>query len=715
MSIIRQRVAVFLGVLATCIVVACETTQLIDPETGDPVWVSVTPQTDVLRAIAASLQLQIIDQMGRPVTVTGLSWRLLDPGIVQIDQTGRVTAVAPGTARIVVESASRSDTAVIHVRQDVAGVTVSPGAQALMTGATQQLAAALRDPNGYAVGDRPVSWASSAAAVASVSSSGLVTAAAAGTATITATSEGKAGTAAVTVTATPPVPVAAVEVSPTSATVVIGQTRQLAATLRDAGGAVLTGRAVTWATSAAGVATVSGAGLVTAVGAGTATITATSEGRTGTATVTVTAAGPVAVATVGMSPTTLGLVVGQTGQLTATPRDASGAALTGRVVTWATSAAGVATVSATGLVSGVGAGTATITATSEGKTATASVTVSGTTPAPGPGVPVYSAANANHVLHVFENWSTYATISEIDTRTRVDGGGSWEGADPSVQTFSTTNNDPWFGTKTVTINLQDGPAANAAHNRGFSLTQGTGSPARYLNASTAKASLVIEWAVRQSGVALYVGKIADWNPQGAPNLWRFDFQNSYDRLGHPNVYPNCQDDPLCRLYYADADGEIPRIPGTMTEGFSDQIARSYQPNNQVWFAVQNRNQGTGPGKFDYASSFDSQLRRTSPFLDNVWRRYIIRLTLNQPGQPVGYGRVEQWIQKAGEPAVKVMEYVGDIGGFDQGLINTGPTGVGWINPAGSISWYNLTAVGQIFKGGATIHLGYFRMWSHPRE
>jgi len=129
---------------------------------------------------------------------------------------------------------------------------------------------------------------------------------------------------------------------------------------------------VTWASDNAAVATVSATGLVTAAGVGTATLTATSEGQSGAATVTVL---PVPVASVSVTPPSLGLTVGQTGQLTATPRDAAGNPLTGRVVTWASDNAAVATVSATGLVTAVSAGTATLTATSEGQSGTAMVTV----------------------------------------------------------------------------------------------------------------------------------------------------------------------------------------------------------------------------------------------------------------------------------------------------------------------------------------------------
>jgi len=73
----------------------------------------------------------------------------------------------------------------------------------------------------------------------------------------------------------------------TSATVGVGATVQLTATLKDAAGSVLTGRTVTWASGNTAVATVSSTGLVTGVAAGHATITATSEGKSGTAVITV--------------------------------------------------------------------------------------------------------------------------------------------------------------------------------------------------------------------------------------------------------------------------------------------------------------------------------------------------------------------------------------------------------------------------------------------
>jgi hypothetical protein len=81
------------------------------------------------------------------------------------------------------------------------------------------------------------------------------------------------------------------------------------------------------------------------------------------------------VASVEIAPATATVSAGSTVQLTATPEDAAGQPLAGRTVTWITDNAQVATVSGTGLVTGVAAGAATITATSEGQSGTASVTV----------------------------------------------------------------------------------------------------------------------------------------------------------------------------------------------------------------------------------------------------------------------------------------------------------------------------------------------------
>jgi len=90
-----------------------------------------------------------------------------------------------------------------------------------------------------------------------------------------------------------PEPVARVEVSPLRLDLQPGQTGQISATMYDADGVQLSGRAVSFSIQSQTVATVSSTGRVTAQAAGNTTVTATSEGRSATANVVVTQTTPV--------------------------------------------------------------------------------------------------------------------------------------------------------------------------------------------------------------------------------------------------------------------------------------------------------------------------------------------------------------------------------------------------------------------------------------
>ena len=82
--------------------------------------------------------------------------------------------------------------------------------------------------------------------------------------------------------------VASVSVFPDHATIPVGDSLQLTATVKDAAGNMLLGRVVTWASGNQTVAAVSPSGLVVGVAVGSAAIVATSEGQSDTATITVT-------------------------------------------------------------------------------------------------------------------------------------------------------------------------------------------------------------------------------------------------------------------------------------------------------------------------------------------------------------------------------------------------------------------------------------------
>jgi uncharacterized protein YjdB len=303
----------------------------------------------------------------------------------------------------------------------VTSIDMSPGSSNVFVGKTSTFTATPKDVDGATVTGKSITWTSSDQNVATVSS-GVVTGVKPGTADITAAVGSVQAKATVTVMA----PVATVEVAPPTATIVIGGTTQLAATLKDASGNVLTGRPIAWTSDADLVASVDPAsGLVTSRSVGTAKITATVEGRTAAATITVT---PVPVATVAVTPSTSSLVIGATVQLSATTKDAAGNTLTGRTVTWTTSDQSIASVDGNGLVTANAIGSAAITATSETKTATAQITVTV--------APVATVAVAPSSVSILQGGTTQLTATTSDATGRVLTGRtvSWSSSDQTKAT-----------------------------------------------------------------------------------------------------------------------------------------------------------------------------------------------------------------------------------------------------------------------------------------
>jgi len=183
----------------------------------------------------------------------------------------------------------------------VASVTMVPPSDTVQVGDTMlnlrrkaQLAAVLKDAGGNVLSviqtGESVVWTSSDSTVAAVSAGGIVTAKKTGSATITATIEGKSSTSAVTVDT---VSVATVSVSPAIDSVNVGSSVNLKAWPRDASGDTLVAKSTIWTSSDTSVAIVSNAdslgvatgnvGAIQGLAAGTATITAKIAGVSGTA------------------------------------------------------------------------------------------------------------------------------------------------------------------------------------------------------------------------------------------------------------------------------------------------------------------------------------------------------------------------------------------------------------------------------------------------
>jgi hypothetical protein len=166
--------------------------------------IEVSPATATLDAIneQTTLKATVYDAANQILSGETITWSSLSSDVATVDGSGHVTARAVGTALIVAMASGAADTAAVTVRQVPASVEVSPASLSLSVGSSEQLQATVRDAGGTTISSPDLSWRSSSTSIASVSSTGLVTALADGTSVITATSGSASSDAAVTVSGT---------------------------------------------------------------------------------------------------------------------------------------------------------------------------------------------------------------------------------------------------------------------------------------------------------------------------------------------------------------------------------------------------------------------------------------------------------------------------------------------------------------------------------
>lgn len=252
--------------------------------------VTLAPVTTTLTALGATAQLTATakDATGHSIADKTFIWSSSAGTIATVSNSGLVTAVANGTATISAGSDGVVATADVTVAQQLASVSVTPATTTLdALGATAQLVAAAQDANGHAIAGKTLAWASSAGSVASVDNSGLVTAVANGTASITATTQGMSGSSAVTVAQK----AATIELSPIGKTLTgVGATQPFTLVARDAGGSLIPAPDVhaNWTSLNPNVATMHPVtGLASAVGSGQVVVRVNVDGVVGYATLTV--------------------------------------------------------------------------------------------------------------------------------------------------------------------------------------------------------------------------------------------------------------------------------------------------------------------------------------------------------------------------------------------------------------------------------------------
>jgi uncharacterized protein YjdB len=196
--------------------------------------------------------------------------------------------------------------------------------------------------------------------------------------------------------------VTGVSVNPATASITVNGTQQLTATIVPANATNLN---ISWSSGNTSFATVNSSGLVTGVAPGTAIITATTQdgGKTATSTITV-VSGTVNVTGVSVSPASASIGISGTQQLTPTITPANA---TNQNVSWSSSNTSFATVSSSGLVTGIAAGSAVITVTTQdgSKTATSTITVTSSSTGSLTGSGVSSTATVNLTTEGTSDWA----------------------------------------------------------------------------------------------------------------------------------------------------------------------------------------------------------------------------------------------------------------------------------------------------------------------
>ena len=296
-----------------------------------------------------------------------VTWASSKTSVATVSNSGDVTAVSEGETTITASAGGKSATCKVTVSKKVVqveSVSLDRATLSLVEGESVVLVATLSPSDAT---DKTVTWSSSKQSVATVSSSGEVTAVSEGETTVTASAGGKSATCKVTVSKKV-IQVESVTLSQSTAEMLEGESIQLIATVLPADA---TDKTVTWASSKTSVATVSSSGEVKAVSEGEAIITASAGGKSATCKVIVSRR-PVDVTSITLDRTSVSMEVGQTTMLVATvyPSDA-----TDKTVKWTSSDSSVASVNEYGMITALSEGSTVISASAGKESAKCLVTV----------------------------------------------------------------------------------------------------------------------------------------------------------------------------------------------------------------------------------------------------------------------------------------------------------------------------------------------------
>ena len=289
MNLVRQLKLLGLVVCTSLVLAGCQPSTKTANSEPTLESIAVAPSAPTL-TISGSQALTVTGTFSDSSTLdltSGATFNSDNSAVATVSAAGVVTAVnsagpsTAGVAHIAVAAGGKTATATVTVSPPaLVSIAVAPKGVPLFVGGSQALSVRGTYSQGSSAAlTTGLTYASDHTNVATVDASGVVTAVAVGTATITVTSTagGQTDTAVVTVTTQPVATLVSVAATPTSIALAPGGTQQLTVkgTYSNNATPLLAPANESFQSSDSTVATVSAAGLVTAVGNGTATITVT--------------------------------------------------------------------------------------------------------------------------------------------------------------------------------------------------------------------------------------------------------------------------------------------------------------------------------------------------------------------------------------------------------------------------------------------------------
>ena len=309
-----------------------------------------------------------------------VAWSSSDNTIASITSVGTVTAKNSGQAVITATLQGITGKLTITVAPALASIAITPANPTIARQTTLQfIATGTYTDNSTKNLTSTVDWSSSDTTVATISSTaptgGLASAVAAGNTTITATTGAVSGNTTLTVSSATATSIA---VAPLNPTIPLGTNQQFTATAGFSDGSHQDVTGVTqWSSSVTGVASITVSGLATGKGVGSTTIQGNFTGLSASTTLSVNAAN---LSSIAITPADSSIAQGTRAQLKATGtfNDGSTRDVT-FLASWNSSDITIASVSGSGVASGVFPGTIKVTATLGSVSANTLLTVSNAT------------------------------------------------------------------------------------------------------------------------------------------------------------------------------------------------------------------------------------------------------------------------------------------------------------------------------------------------